>query len=82
MAIKNKQTEENPPLLTRGELAVAAFALSEVYNSYLERYQEDDFGELTKEQMETSMNSIRTVFSKFDALLQATQPKEVSNEDR
>ena len=82
MAVTNKQFKENSPLLTRGELAVAAFALSEVYNSYLERYQEKDYGELTKEQMETSMNSLRTVFSKLDGILKATEPKEVISEDR
>ena len=82
MAVIDENNKEKPPLLTRGELAVAAFALSEVYNSYLERYQESDYGELSKEQMETSMNSLRTVFSKLDAILKATESNEVSNEDR
>ena len=72
-------TNENPhqtPLLTEGDLAIAAFALSEVFNSYLEKYQEEDYGELTKEQMETSMNNLRLTFVKFDSMLQALKPQQ------
>ena len=45
-------TNENPeetPGLTKGDLAVASFALAETFNSYLVSYNEDDYGELTKE---------------------------------
>ena len=68
MEITNQKPDETP-LLTQGDLALAAYALSEVFNSYLEQYQENDYGELSKEQMETSMNNLRTAFVKFDALL-------------
>jgi len=70
-------TNENPhetPLLTQGDLAVAAFCVSEVFNSYLENYQEEDYGDLTKEQMETSMNNLRLAFIKFDSMLKALNP--------
>ena len=71
-------TNENPhetPLLTQGDLAVAAFCVSEVFNSYLERYEEEDYGELDKEQMETSMNNLRLTFVKFDSMLKALNPE-------
>ena len=71
-------TNENPhetPLLTQGDLAVAAFCVSEVFNSYLDRYQEEDYGELDKEQMETSMNNLRLTFVKFDSMLKALNPQ-------
>ncbi len=77
-------TNENPhetPLLTQGDLAVAAFCVSEVFNSYLERYEEEDYGELDKEQMETSMNNLRLTFVKFDSMLKALNPEpEETNE--
>ena len=72
-------TNENPqetPLLTQGDLAIAAYALSEVFNSYLEQYQQEEFGELTKEQMETSMNNLRLTFVKFDSMLRALDPEQ------
>ena len=75
MAIKNKA------LLTKRDLAVAAFSVSEVYNSYLEKYEEQDYGELTKEEMETSLNSLRVVFQKLDAILMSTE-SEVADESR
>ena len=77
-------TNENPhetPLLTQGDLAVAAFCVSEVFNSYLENYQEENYGDLSKEQMETSMNNLRLTFIKFDSMLQALQPKTEEEED-
>ncbi len=78
-------TNENPqetPLLTQGDLAIAAYALSEVFNSYLERYEEEDYGELNKEQMETSMNNLRLTFIKFDSMLQALGEKEAPDESK
>tara|TARA_R110002167_G_scaffold296359_3_gene500792 strand:+ start:549 stop:803 length:255 start_codon:yes stop_codon:yes gene_type:complete len=68
MNVTNEKPEETP-LLTQGDLALAAYALSEVFNSYLSQYQEGDFGELSKEQMEDSMNNFRIAFVKFDSLL-------------
>tara|TARA_B100001093_G_scaffold489236_1_gene527217 strand:+ start:1226 stop:1471 length:246 start_codon:yes stop_codon:yes gene_type:complete len=71
-------TNENPqetPLLTQGDLAIAAYALSEVFNSYLERYEEEEYGDLNKEQMETSMDNLRLTFIKFDSMLKALNPE-------
>jgi hypothetical protein len=79
MEVKMEVTNEEPEQssgLTQGDLAIAAYALAETYNSYLEQYDEEDFGELSKEQMESSMDSLRTAFSKFDAILKAMQPQE------
>jgi len=68
MKVTNEKPEDTP-LLTQGDLALAAYALSEVFNSYLSQYQEKDYGELSKEQMEDSMNNLRIAFVKFDSLL-------------
>ena len=68
MEVTNQNPDETP-LLTQGDLAMAAYALSEIFNSYLEQYQEEDYGELSKDQMESSMNNLRTAFVKFDSLL-------------
>lgn len=79
MEVTNQNPDETP-LLTQGDLALAAYALSEVFNSYLEQYQEEDYGELSKEQMETSMNNLRTAFTKFDSLLKVMNDKGGNNE--
>jgi len=68
MNVTNEEPQDTP-LLTQGDLAMAAYALSEIFNSYLEQYQEEDYGELSKEEMESSMNNLRTAFVKFDSLL-------------
>ncbi len=78
-------TNQNPdqtPLLTQGDLALAAYALSEVFNSYLEQYNEEDYGELSKDQMETSMNNLRTAFVKFDSLLKVMNDKGGNSENQ
>tara|TARA_R110002126_G_scaffold229233_5_gene373627 strand:+ start:472 stop:708 length:237 start_codon:yes stop_codon:yes gene_type:complete len=75
MEVTNEEPEQSTGL-TQGDLAIAAYALAETFNSYLERYDEEDFGELSKEQMESSMDSLRTAFTKFDAILKAMQPQE------
>tara|TARA_R110001583_G_scaffold128675_3_gene280518 strand:- start:533 stop:775 length:243 start_codon:yes stop_codon:yes gene_type:complete len=80
MNVTNEQPQDTP-LLTQGDLALAAYALSEVFNSYLSQYNEKDYGEMTKEQMEDSMNNLRTAFVKFDSLLKVIV-KEEKNEDR
>lgn len=74
------ESQEDTALLTQGDLAMAAYALSEVYNSYLERYTEQDFGDSTKEQMEKSMNSLRISFTKFDSILKVMVDKRVAKE--
>ena len=66
----NEQTEETPRL-TIADLGVAAWACSELFNYMLEGYEQEDYGELSKEQMEQAMNKLRTSFIKFDALADA-----------
>ena len=46
MEVTNDMPEENTGL-TQGDLAIAAFALAETFNAYLERYNEEDFGDLS-----------------------------------
>ena len=75
MNITNEQPEETA-MLTRGDLAVASYALAEVFNSFLAAYSEEDYGDGTKEQMESSMNRLRTTFVKFDSLLQTIADQE------
>jgi len=74
MEVTNEMPEENTGL-TQGDLAIAAFALAETFNAYLARYEQDDFGELSKDEMESSMGSLRLAFTKFDAILQAMNPQ-------
>ena len=69
------QTPDETTGLTQGDLAIAAYALAETFNSYLEQYEAEDYGELSKEQMESSMDSLRTAFAKFDAILKAMNPQ-------
>ena len=79
MNITNEE-QEDTPLLTKGDLVMASYALAEVFNSFLAAYSEEDFGEGTKEEMEQSMNRLRTSFVKFDSLLQTINDEE-DNED-
>ena len=79
MNVTNEK-QEDTPLLTHGDLAIAAYSISEVFNSYLERYEEEDYGELTKEQMEASMNNLRLAFTKFDSLIKTIVEREQINE--
>lgn len=65
------ENAEDTLRLTQADLAVAAFALAETFNGYLETYEAEEYGDLTKEQMETSMNHIRTAFIKFDSILKS-----------
>lgn len=74
MEVTNEEPEQTTGL-TQGDLAIAAYALAETFNSYLEQYEAENYGELSKEQMESSMDSLRTAFSKFDAILKAMQPE-------
>lgn len=72
MEVTNEQNTETP-LLTNGDLAIAAYAISQCFNAYLESYEREDYEEMTKEQMESSMNALQTSFAKFDALVQVLQ---------
>ena len=70
MKVTNEQPEETPRL-TVADLGVAAWATSELFNYMLESYETEEYGAMTKDQMEQSMNNLRTAFVKFDALVQA-----------
>jgi hypothetical protein len=70
MEVTNEQTEETLRL-TIADLGVAAWATSELYNFLLSGYNEEDYGEMTKEQVEESMNKLRSSFIKFDSLARA-----------
>lgn len=72
MEVTNEQNTETP-LLTNGDLAIAAYAISQCFNAYLESYEREDYEEMTKEQMESSMNALQSSFAKFDALVQVLQ---------
>ena len=70
MEVTNEQTEETPRL-TIADLGVAAWACSELFNYMLEGYEQEDYGELSKEQMEQAMTKLRATFIKFDSLASA-----------
>ena len=75
------ENQEDTPLLTHGDLAMAAFSLSELFNYYLEQYNAEEYGELGKEQVENIMNNLRAAFIKFNSLLETLNPQEESNEE-
>jgi hypothetical protein len=77
MQVTNEQLDETPRL-TIGDLGVAAWACSELYNYMLEGYEQEEYGEMTKEQIEEAMNKLRTSFVKFDSLAEALNSKEES----
>jgi len=77
MEVTNEQTEETPRL-TIADLGVAAWACSELFNFMLEGYEKEEYGEMTKEQIEEAMHKLRTSFIKFDALAEALSSKEES----
>ena len=79
MEVTNEQSTE-VPRLTVGDLGVAAWACSELFNFMLEGYEQEDYGEMTKEQMEEALNSLRASFVKFDALASALSEQEKTNE--
>ena len=74
MEVTNEQSEETPRL-TVGDLGVAAWACSELFNYMLEGYEEEEYGGMTREQMEQAMNKLRNSFIKFDALASALSPE-------
>lgn len=79
MKVTNEQPEETPRL-TVADLGVAAWATSELFNYMLEGYEAEEYGAMTKEQMEQSMNTLRTAFVKFDTLVQALNKNNENNE--
>jgi len=80
MEVTNEQSEETPRL-TVGDLGVAAWACSELFNFMLEGYEQEEYGEMTKEQTEQAMHQLRTSFIKFDALASALSPDRVTDEE-
>ena len=80
MEVTNEQTEETPRL-TIADLGVAAWACSELFNWMLEGYEKEDYGELSKEQMEQAMNKLRATFVKFDSLAHALTEGEQNESD-
>ena len=79
MQVTNEQQEETPRL-TVGDLGVAAWACSELFNYMLEGYEQEEYGEMTKEQTEQALNKLRMSFVKFDALASALSPEPVTDE--
>jgi hypothetical protein len=79
MEVTNEQSEETPRL-TIGDLGVAAWACSELYNYMLEGYEQEEYGEMTKEQIEEAMDKLRASFVKFDSLAEALNSKEEASE--
>jgi len=72
MEVTNEQNTETP-LLTNADLAIAAYAISQCFNAYLESFEREDYEEMSKEQMQTSMNALQTSFVKFDSLVKMLQ---------
>ena len=72
MKVIDNSTETNK--LTNRDLALAAYSLAELHNVYLNSYESGDYeSEMTKEQIEETMESLRVAHIKFDAILQATE---------
>ena len=70
------ENQEDTPLLTKADLAMASYALAETFNSFLLAYNEEDYGEATKEEFEASMNHLRMAFIKFDSMLNSINKEE------
>lgn len=67
--------------LTIGDLGVAAWACSEIFNFMLEGYNEEDYGDMSKEQVEETLERLRTSFIKFDTLARALIGNEEAEHD-
>ena len=80
MEVTNEQSTETPRL-TVGDLGVAAWACSELFNFMLEGYEQEEYGEMTKEQTEQALGQLRASFIKFDALASALSPDRVTDEE-
>ncbi len=75
MEVTNDNQDETLRL-TKGDLALASFALAETFNSYLTAYNEEDHEGASKEQMERSLDQLRMAFIKFDSLLASMNTEE------
>ena len=65
---------------TQADLAIAAYALAEVFNSFLVMYENEVYEEMSKEEMETTMNQIRILSSKFNALAEFSNQEQNDSE--
>ena len=75
------QTPEETSLLTHGDLAIAAYSISQCFNAYLESFEAEEYlGEMTKEEMQKSMNSLQLAFTKFDSLVKMLQKQQEAKE--
>ena len=64
---------DNNTRLTNRDIALAAYSLAELHNLYLRALEDGSYGEdMTKEQMEETIDRIRLAHVKFDALLELT----------
>jgi hypothetical protein len=64
----------NDNRLTNRDLALAAYSLAELHNVYLRALEDGSYGEdMTKEQMEETIDRIRLAHVKFDSLLQMSE---------
>jgi len=80
MEILKNNTDNNK--LTNRDLAMAAYSLAQLHNVYVNALNDGSYeNEMTREQMEETVESIRSAHVKFDAILQATQAEyEASND--
>tara|TARA_R100000482_G_scaffold111285_1_gene53637 strand:+ start:252 stop:542 length:291 start_codon:yes stop_codon:yes gene_type:complete len=87
---KNKQEfkmeiikDNNDGRLTNRDIALAAYSLAEMHNLYLRALENGEYGEdMTREQMEETIDRIRLAHTKFDALLKlTTEATEQQEED-
>jgi hypothetical protein len=68
--------------LTNRDLALAAYSLAELHNMYLRALEEQSYSEeMTKEQMEETIENIRLAHVKFDAILEATTDPAAEQEE-
>jgi len=67
-----KPNNDVPSLLTRQDLAIAIYALAEVFNSFLVMYENESYEEMPKEEMEMTMNKLRETFNKFNVIMEST----------
>ena len=67
-----KPNNDVPSLLTRQDLAIAIYALAEVFNSFLVMYENESYEEMPKDEMEMTMNKLRETFNKFNVIMEST----------
>lgn len=80
MEIVNNKTNDDK--LTNRDLAMAAYSLAQLHNAYINALNDGSYeGEMTREQLEETVESIRLAHIKFDALLQALQPSNDANDE-